>query len=153
MHAPQDLLLVQVTMAVSGNQNPLFPLDSCVSASLGPDQHCRIQAFSACTGARQVIYLKDLGQVEQSGYAEIEFTLQSVQTHTALPVPGIIASADPNIILISLQPRILLIENFLSAADCQVKASRAVDTLCMTASAISCTILSGKSDSSAETFV
>lgn len=43
--------------------------------------------------------------------------------HTALPVPGIIASADPHIILISLQPRILLIENFLSAADCKVKAS------------------------------
>ncbi|KAA6423680.1 MAG: Prolyl 4-hydroxylase alpha-2 subunit [Trebouxia sp. A1-2] len=78
-----------------------------------------VSSAVASTGARQVIYLKDLGQVEQSGYAEIEFTLQSVQTHTALPVPGIIASADPNIILISLQPRILLIENFLSAADCQ----------------------------------
>jgi len=91
-------------------------------------------------GARQVISLKDLGQLEQSGYAEIGLTLQSVQMHTALPVPGIIASTDPHIILISLQPRILLIENFLSAADCQVKASRVVDTLCITASAISCTI-------------
>lgn len=83
-----------------------------------------------------------MSQLEQSGYAEIELTLQSVQMHTALPVPGIIASTDPHIILISLQPRILLIENFLSATDCQVKASSVVDALCMTASSISCTILS-----------
>ncbi|DBA99717.1 TPA: hypothetical protein ACH3X3_012268 [Trebouxia sp. C0006] len=78
-----------------------------------------VSSAVASTGARQVISLKDLGQLEQSGYAEIELTLQSVQMHTGLPVPGIIASADPHIILISLQPRILLIENFLSAANCK----------------------------------
>ena len=60
--------------------------------------------------------------------------------HTALPVPGIIASTDPHIILISLQPRILLIENFLSAADCQVKANRVMVVLCVTLSHISCAL-------------
>ncbi len=78
--------LCKLTTAVSGSQNLLLPVDSCVSTWLGPDQHCRIQAFSASIGARQVISLKDLGQLEQSGYAEIELTLQSVQMHTALPV-------------------------------------------------------------------
>ncbi|KAL0056141.1 hypothetical protein WJX82_008075 [Trebouxia sp. C0006] len=92
---------------------------SVSSAVASTDQSWVFSSDSAHQGARQVISLKDLGQLEQSGYAEIELTLQSVQMHTGLPVPGIIASADPHIILISLQPRILLIENFLSAANCK----------------------------------
>ncbi|DBB06498.1 TPA: hypothetical protein ACH3X1_012050 [Trebouxia sp. C0004] len=91
-----------------------------VSSVIGSiDQSWVFSSGSAHHGARQVISLKDLGPLEQCGYADIELTMQSVQMHTALPVPGIFVSTDPHIILISLHPRILLIENFLSAADCQ----------------------------------
>lgn len=77
-----------------------------------------------------MILLKDLKQLEQSGYAEVELKLASVQVHTARPVAGIITCTDPHIILISLQPRILLIDNFLPAADCQVSPISVVSTSC-----------------------
>ena len=87
-----------------------------------------------CTGVRQVILLKDLKQLEQSGHAEVELKLASVQVHTARPVPGIITCTDPHIILISLQPRILLIDNFLPAADCQVGPIAVASTSCFCSS-------------------
>ena len=57
-----------------------------------------------------------------SGHIEIELNLISSQVHIAQPrcLPGLVLSIHPTITLISQEPRILLIENFLPAADCQV---------------------------------
>lgn len=66
--------------------------------------------------------LVDLQQLERMGSAEVEFTLHDVQVHIATPLPGLVQSTDPHITLISLQPRILLIENFLSATECQASS-------------------------------
>lgn len=54
--------------------------------------------------------------------AAIELQLINSSIHTCQPehLPGLLMSTDPMISLISLEPRILLIENFMSAADCQV---------------------------------
>ena len=51
----------------------------------------------------------------------MQLQVHSIHLQSTLPMPGLLMSVDPHITLISLQPRILLIENFLSAADCKVK--------------------------------
>ena len=71
---------------------------------------------------RLIIPLEDAQQLERAGFAEIDFRLHSAQLHTALPVPGIVQSTDPHITLISLQPRILLVENFLTSAESQASS-------------------------------
>lgn len=75
-----------------------------------------------CSGVRLVAPLEDLQQLERMGSAEVEFTLHDVQIHIATPLPGLVQSTDPHITLISLQPRILLVENFLSATECQASS-------------------------------
>ena len=77
---------------------------------------------SVCLGVRLVAPLEDLQQLEQAGTAEVELRVHAVQVHTALPLPGLVQSTDPHITLISLQPRILLVENFLSAIECQASS-------------------------------
>lgn len=54
--------------------------------------------------------------------ATIQLRLVQSLMHVSQPLslPGLLTCTDPFISLISLQPRILLIENFLPAADCQV---------------------------------
>ena len=66
--------------------------------------------------------LEDLQQLEQLGSAEVDFTVHDVRVHTALPLPGLVQSSEPHITLVSLQPRILLVENFLSATECQARS-------------------------------
>lgn len=80
-------------------------------------------------GVQQVIPLASLQQLEQAGYAEVEFRLQALQLHSESPVPGILTCTDPHITLISLQPRILLIDNFLPPADCQVITYKLISCL------------------------
>ena len=66
--------------------------------------------------------LEDLQQLERVGTAEVDFRLHDTQIHTALPLPGLVQSTEPHITLVSLQPRILLVENFLSATECQARS-------------------------------
>ena len=75
-----------------------------------------------CAGVRFVTPLEDLQQLEEVGNAEVEFRLHAVQMHTATPLPGLVQSTDPQITLISMQPRILLVENFLSGVECQASS-------------------------------
>ena len=70
---------------------------------------------------QQTMCLTDMQRFDQAACAIVELRLHSVHLQSKLTVPGILISADPHISLISLQPRILLIENFLSATDCKVK--------------------------------
>lgn len=60
--------------------------------------------------------------LHRMGHAEIELNLINSQVHIAQIrcLPGWLMSTHPIIILVSQEPRILLIENFLPAADCQV---------------------------------
>ena len=71
---------------------------------------------------QQVTCLTDMQRFDQAVCAVVELRMHSIHLQSRLMVPGILMAADPHISLISLQPRILLIENFLSAADCKVKA-------------------------------
>lgn len=66
--------------------------------------------------------LEDLQQLERMGTVEVEFAVHAVQIHITTPLPGLVQTTDPHITLISLQPRILLIENFLSATECQASS-------------------------------
>ena len=75
-----------------------------------------------CSGERIMAPLEDLQQLERVGTAEVVFTVHAVQIHTALPLPGLVQSADPQITLISLQPRVVLVENFLSDTECQARS-------------------------------
>lgn len=58
-----------------------------------------------------------------SDHAVIELNLTHSCIHTTQPelLPGLLMCSQPMISLISLEPRILLIDNLLSAADCQVR--------------------------------
>lgn len=90
---------------------------------------------------QQVIPLASLQQLEQAGYAEVEFRLQALQLHSESPVAGILTCTDPHITLISLQPRILLIDNFLPPADCQVSCLQKEDVRSLTSFAAAAHIL------------
>ena len=79
-------------------------------------------SIAVCAGVRLVIPCEDVQQLERAGFAEIDFRLHSAQIHTALPVPGIVQSTDPHITLISLQPRILLVENLLTSQESQASS-------------------------------
>ncbi|KAL3139959.1 procollagen-proline 4-dioxygenase activity protein [Trebouxia sp. C0009 RCD-2024] len=78
-----------------------------------------LQSADAADSVRFVAPLEDLQQLEQVGLAEVEFRLHAVHIHTAMPLPGLVQSTDPHITLISLQPRILLVDNFLTTTECQ----------------------------------
>lgn len=77
---------------------------------------------SVCSGVRLVAPLEDTQQLERMGTAEVEFRVHAVQIHTAVPLPGLVQSTDPHITLISIQPRIVLVENFLCATECQARS-------------------------------
>ena len=77
---------------------------------------------SVCSGVRFLAPLEDLQQLERVGTAEVEFRVHAIQIYTAVPLPGLVQSTDPHITLISMQPRILLVESFLSVTECQARS-------------------------------
>ena len=70
--------------------------------------------------------LEALHSLQETEHIEIELNFISSHVHIArqMCLPGLLMSlADPMITLVSQEPRILLVENFLSAADCQVRGA------------------------------
>ena len=52
----------------------------------------------------------------------LRLTINHAAVHTRKPLPGLLLADDPILVLISAEPRIVLLQSALTPAECQVTA-------------------------------
>ena len=54
------------------------------------------------------------------GSLVVRLTLHRAGVHVRRPLPGLLLAAEPQLVLISVEPRIVLLQNMLTPTECQV---------------------------------